>query len=192
MRSTGFTLIEMMITIAVLALLLSFGLPGMATWLQNVQIRNAAETMQSGLQSARAEALRRNELVRFQLVDSLASGCALNAKGTSFVINLGKDDATGKCDAQESDKDVPQILQKHSGAEGSANAVVEASAPSVQFNGLGRISAGGAQMLIDISNASGKCQPDGPMRCLRLTVAPGGDVRMCDPAVTDKTDSRYC
>jgi type IV fimbrial biogenesis protein FimT len=193
MRSSGFTLIEMMVTLAVLALLFAVGLPSMSTWLQNVQIRSAAESMQAGLQSARAEALRRNDLVRFQLVDSLASGCALTASGTSFVVNLGKDDATGKCDAPESDVDDPKILQKRSGAEGSPNAVINASSQSVLFNGLGRISAGGAQMLIDVTNAAGgKCQPDGPMRCLRLTVAPGGGVRMCDPAVTDATDPRHC
>jgi type IV fimbrial biogenesis protein FimT len=193
MRSTGFTLIEMMVTIAVLALLLTFGLPGMNTWLQNVQIRSAAEGMASGLQAARAEALRRNDLVRFQLVDSLANGCALKADGTSWVVTLGNIDATGACDAPESDTGAGlKILQKRSGAEGSPNAVINASAQSVLFNGLGRVSAGGAQMLIDVSNAGGKCQPDGPMRCLRLTVAPGGDVRMCDPVVMDADDPRRC
>jgi hypothetical protein len=30
------------------------------------------------------------------------------------------------------------------------------------------------------------------MRCLRVNVASGGDVRMCDPAVLDNTDPRFC
>ena len=191
--SYGFTLIELMITIAVLALLLMVGLPGMTTWLQNTQIRSSAEALQAGLQLARAEALRRNVPVRFQLADSLAGGCALTNTGTSWVVSLA--DAAGACDAAESDDAAPQILQKRSGAEGSPNAVINASAPSVVFNGLGRIAAG-AQMQIDVTNTSGgNCQPAGPMRCLRLNVAPGGQVRMCDPAVMavmDPNDPRLC
>src|SRR4026208_2333025 len=81
-RSYGFTLIEVMITLAVLSLLLMVGLPGMATWLQNTQIRASAEATQAGLQVARAEALRRNAPVRFQLVDTLPAGRGLAAHRT--------------------------------------------------------------------------------------------------------------
>jgi prepilin-type N-terminal cleavage/methylation domain-containing protein len=53
-RSYGFTLIEVMITLAVLSLLIMIGLPGMATWMQNTQIRASAEATQAGLHTARA------------------------------------------------------------------------------------------------------------------------------------------
>jgi type IV fimbrial biogenesis protein FimT len=192
MRATGFTLIELMITLAVLALLLMVGLPGMNTWLQNTQIRASAEAMQSGLQLARAEALRRNASVRFQLVDTLAAGCALSNTGTSWVMSL--DDPTGACSAAESDAAAPRILQKRSGAEGSPNATVAASASSVVFSGLGRVTGAAGPIQLDISNpAGGTCQTAaGPMRCLRVTVSSGGQVRMCDPAVMDNTDPRFC
>ena len=200
--SYGFTLIEMMITLAVFALLIMIGLPGMTTWLQNTQIRTSAETMQMGLQFARAEALRRNVRVRFQLVDSLAGGCALADKGTSWVVNLGDIDVTGGCDAAESEDVDPRILQKRSGAEGTSNATVESAggATSVVFNGLGRVSMPlgvAAITQIDIRNpAGGDCQVNaGRMRCLRLTVSNGGEMRMCDPAVNpaiDANDPRLC
>jgi type IV fimbrial biogenesis protein FimT len=192
MRASGFTLIEVMITLAVLSLLFMIGLPGMNTWLQNTQIRTSAEALQAGLQLARAEALRRNVPVRFQLVDSLAGGCALVPNGTNWVVSLA--DATGLCNAAESDDPLapPQILQKWSAAEGTPNAVVTATASSVVFNGLGRVAAGGAAVQIDVTNAAGNCQPAGPMRCLRLNVASGGQMRMCDPVVMDPTDPRRC
>jgi len=190
--SYGFTLIELMITIAVLALLLMVGLPGMTTWLQNTQIRSSAEALQAGLQLARAEALRRNVPVRFQLADSLAGGCALTNTGTSWVVSLA--DAAGACDAAKSDDAAPQILQKRSGAEGSPNAVINASVSSVMFNGLGRTTGAAGPVQIDVSNPSGgNCQTaGGAMRCLRLTVASGGQLRMCDPAVMDPADPRFC
>jgi len=191
-RSYGFTLIEVMITLAVLSLLLMLGLPGMGTWLQNTQIRASAEATQAGLHVARAEALRRNAPVRFQLVDTLAAGCALAANGTNWVVSLA--DTTGSCDAVESDAAAPQILQKRSGAEGSPNATVNATGgSSAVFNGLGRVSGAGAITQIDVRNPTGgNCQPAGPMRCLRLLVTNGGQVRMCDPAVMDNTDPRFC
>lgn len=194
-RSAGFTLIELMITLAVLALLLTVGLPSLATWLQNTQIRTAAEGMQAGLQLARAEALRRNTSVRLQLVDSLAAGCALSDTGTSWVVSLA--DATGACGAPPSEAAAPQIIQKRSGAEGSPNAAISATGgTTVVFNGLGRVTGAGAITQIDITNpGGGACKtPAGnePMRCLRIQVASGGQVRMCDPAVTAAADPRVC
>jgi type IV fimbrial biogenesis protein FimT len=203
--SHGFTLIEMMITLAVFALLIMIGLPGMTTWLQNTQIRTSAETMRSGLQFARAEALRRNAPVRFQLVDSLNAGCVLSDKGTSWVVNLGIPtlDVSGVCDQAESEDVDRRILQKRSGAEGTSNATVASAggATYVMFNGLGRVidELGVLEITqIDIKNpAGGGCMDEAKprMRCLRLTVSPGGEVRMCDPSVDpaiDKNDPRIC
>ena len=203
----GFTLIELVITLAVFAILLMIGLPSMTTWLQNTQIRTSAETMVMGLQFARAEALKHNKAVRFQLVDSLAGGCALTATGTSWVVNRADGDTpdvTGACDQAESDEDdnVWKILQKRSGAEGTSNATAESAngAKYVKFNGLGRVidEPGVLEMTqIDIRGPDGvACQDNkGRLRCLRLIVSPGGGVRMCDPAVDpaiDKNDPRLC
>ena len=73
-RSYGFTLIELMVTLAVMALLLMVGLPRHGDLAAEQQLRASAEGIQAGLQLARAEALRRNVPVRFQLVDTLTAG----------------------------------------------------------------------------------------------------------------------
>jgi type IV fimbrial biogenesis protein FimT len=191
-KRMGFTLIEVAITLVVLALVLMLGLPNLNTWVQNMQIRAAAESIHGGLQLARAEALRRNAAVRFQLVDTVGSDCALAAGGTNWIVSLA--DPTDACDVDPSETAAPFIMQKRSGAEGSPNAAVTATGGStVAFNGLGRVT-GAAITQIDITNpGGGACQTAaGPMRCLRITVANGGQVRMCDPAVTDNTDPRFC
>jgi type IV fimbrial biogenesis protein FimT len=202
-RSYGFTLIEIMITLAVFALLMAVGLPSMTIWLQNQQIRTSAEGLQAGLQFARAEALRRNAPVRFQLVDTLTAACVLIDNGTSWIVSLN--DPTGQCNADPSDVADPLTIQKRSGAEGTPNAVLAATsgvapavpvaATTVTFNGLGRVTGAGAITQINVTNASGNCQPAGPMRCLRLNISSGGQVRMCDPGVNpavDPTDPRLC
>ena len=197
----GVSLIELMIGLAIMALLIMIGLPNMATWLSNSQIRTAGETLLAGLTLARTEAVRRNQIVRFQMVDNLTSGCAISTSGADWVVSL--DDVTGACDAAPSDPSPtdppPRIIQKRSGSEGTQRAVIAATtAGVVHFNGLGRVtSPGGAANMtqVAISNpAGGTCEhvDGGAMRCLRINISVGGDARMCDPAVTDATDPRIC
>ncbi|HEV8108870.1 MAG TPA: GspH/FimT family pseudopilin [Burkholderiales bacterium] len=202
-RASGFTLIELLITLAVMALLFMLGLPSMNTWLQNQQLRTSAEGIQAGLQLARAESLRRNVPVRFQFVDTLTSACVPFDKATNWIVSVN--DPTGKCNVAESDPSAEItdptaliMIQKRSGAEGSPNAAVVAvnglvAANTVTFSGLGRAIGVAPITQIDIKNPSGGvCQPAGPMRCLRINIASGGQMRMCDPIVVDATDPRKC
>jgi type IV fimbrial biogenesis protein FimT len=67
------------------------------------------------------------------------------------------------------------------------------AANTVTFSGLGRAIGVAPITQIDIKNPSGGvCQPAGPMRCLRINIASGGQMRMCDPIVVDATDPRKC
>lgn len=191
-------MIELMITIAVVAVMMAIGLPNVSAWIQNTQLKTAAEGVVSGLQMARAEALRRNTSVRFHLVTTLDSGCKVAGAGATTSANwvVSLSDPAGKCDLAPSETVEPLIVQKKSGAEGSLNAKVKADTGFAVFNGLGRLTAGANLTQIEITNPNGgDCQkPDGSgtMRCLTILVSNGGQVRMCDPAVTVDTDSRSC
>lgn len=175
----GITLIEVMIGLVILGILLAMGVPSFAGWIQSSQIRNSAESIQNGLMQARAEAVRRNTTVRFQFVTDLTNGCAVSATGPSWVVSL--DDPSGACDSAASDTVAPRIVQGRSNAEGSRNAIVSGNGvSSIIFNGIGQANTAAT---IDISNPTGgACAAAGPMRCLRVTVTTGGQVRMCDPA----------
>jgi len=202
----GVSLIELMIGLAILGILIMIGLPSMTVWLNNSQIRTAGETLLAGLTLARVEAVRRNQVVRFQLVTNLTSACTISTAGTNWVVSL--DDPTSLCDAAPGEPALgdppPRIIQNRSGAEGTTRAVMNATpAGVVHFNGLGRItSPGGAANMtrIDISNPKGgACEnPDGtggPMRCLRINISIGGEAKMCDPAVDPVAfpgDPRIC
>ena len=198
----GFTLIELMIALAVIGIVMAIGLPNISVWIQNTQLKTAAEGIVSGLQLARSEALRRNVSVRFQLVDTVGNGCALSATGASWVVSLA--DPSGACGAAASDVAAPFIVQKKSGAEGSPNATmvgVGGGGTTATFNGLGRLAGVGNLTQINISNPiGGACKtPAGsePMRCLGILIGNGGQVRMCDPSVPDAVppatdDPRSC
>ena len=198
--AAGFSLIELMIVVAILALVMMIGLPNVAAWIQNTQLKTGAEGLISGLQLARAEALRRNASVRFQLVTSVVNGCALSANGANWVVSLAN--PAGLCGVAISDAVAPQLIQRKSSAEGSPNAALSAfSAPAVPadtavFNGLGRLTGLANMIQINVRNPSGgKCLPPvgaGSMRCFSLMIGTAGQVRMCDPAVANATDPRAC
>lgn len=198
MRQRGVTLIEVMITVAIVGMLLALALPNMTTWLNNSQIRTASDAVLAGLNLARSEALRQNATVRFNLTNSLDASCALSATGTNWVIS--RDDPTTKCDVVPSETTDPRIVQKKAGTEGTPRAEIAATGgTAVYFNGLGRlmVPTGVTNITaIDISNsAGGGCQhvlSSNPMRCLRITISSGGSFKLCDPAVTDATDPRHC
>ena len=55
----GFTLIELMVALAIAALLLLIGLPSFTTFLRNSEIRSTSESLVNGLRAATAEAANR-------------------------------------------------------------------------------------------------------------------------------------
>jgi type IV fimbrial biogenesis protein FimT len=207
----GFTLIELMVSLAVLSVLVAVALPNYAVWVQNSRIRTTAESITSGLTLARSEAIRRNAMVQFNLVNEITSACALTstgtaATGTSWVVSRGN--PAGHCDAAPIAVDDtgaptaadPKIIQVRGAAEASQNVVFDATnsagaaATTVTFDGLGRVSAAAiaasvAQINVDVPTT---VLPAADSRDLRIVVAPAGQIRLCDPAVTSTTDPRHC
>jgi len=190
----GVTLIELMVGLAILALVLFVAVPSFGIFLQNSQIRNAAGSVLNGLELARNEAIRRNTPVRFQFVSNLTATCTLSTTSLAWVVSQA--DPTGACDTAPSDTVAPQIVQSRSATEGTSNARATLTGGStVVFTGLGRAQAGGITQ-IDVTNTSGTCQysdpTNGTMRCMRVVVSSGGQSRMCDPQVTAANDPRKC
>lgn len=59
----GFTLIELMVTLAVGAILLAVAVPSFRTFIQNAQVNNTADSFLAAMQRARSEAVTRGETV---------------------------------------------------------------------------------------------------------------------------------
>ncbi len=148
----------------------------------------------NGLQLARAESVRRNALVRFDLTDA-----------TGLVAwNVGCATVTADC---------PATIQSRPAAEGSVQARVGIStdaiplptpaghfdtaiaagtglAAGVSFNGLGRVpntNIGTDITRIDITNAA----ITGARR-FEVIVGTGGQIRMCDPALVFADNPQGC
>lgn len=201
----GVTLIELMVGLTILAFLLVSGAPSLADWIRNNQIRSAAESIMTGLHQARAEAVKRNTPVRFQLTSTLGSDCTLSASGQNWVVNLNSGNSpAGKCGVNTSDAADPYLLQKSVAANSAGVSIALSSssagaAPVVTFNGLGQQAGTITTYTIDIQNTNGDCRTStgtGSYRCLRVVVTPAGQARLCDPSITsgsgNKTQAMAC
>ena len=167
----GFTLIELLVGLAIFGILIVSALPSYSAWIQNTKIRNAAESVQNGLQLARTEAVLRNTSVQFAFgVDS------------AWTVSVVAPSET---------------IQSRAAEQGSLGVTVSRNPASstLTFNSLGRVvanvdgSASFTQVDFDVPDAALAATVRRP---LRVTISAGGRVRMCDPGVSDPTDTRVC
>jgi prepilin-type N-terminal cleavage/methylation domain-containing protein len=159
----GFTLIELMVSLAIAVLLLVLAMPNYGRWLADSEIQNGAQSLAGGLRFAQAEAVKRND--KIQLVLDNATG-------------------SGGWSAQLVDGTVVQDSYFAEGAARMAFDVTPAGLTTVTFNGLGMIDAANADATapfreIDISSSVSGTHP------LRILV--GGTrtgIKICSTSYT--------
>lgn len=167
----GFSLVEVLIAIAIIGVLAALGVTSYTEMIQNTRIRTAAESIQNGLQLARAEAVKRNGMVKFQLGDASAW----------VVCPVAVFD-----DVCPEDPNNATNLYGRSANEGSTAETVVTTVPAasstVVFSGLGLVVPGSdpiQEVEVDINPAILDAEAS---RELRIMVGTGGSARMCDPS----------
>lgn len=76
MKNTGFSLVELVITLALAAVMLTVGVPAFNNVMENNALAGAANRFISGLTLARSEAITRNIEVEMCRLNADADGCA--------------------------------------------------------------------------------------------------------------------
>ena len=190
----GFTIVELMVALTIVGIMAAVGTPLIATMIQNAKLGSATKSYTAGIQTARSEAIRRNVPVDFVLTDSsVAANVSGSANGKNWVVRWNE-------------AGTQRLVEGKAAGDGSAqaggNSVTikgEVTAPSpgtfsgvLTFNGFGAVNSG-ETVALDVRNPKGGdcAAANGPMRCQRIQVRPGGQISVCDPKAV-AGDSRFC
>lgn len=181
----GITLIEIVVTASVLAILAAIALPSFRLWLASIQIRGTSESLQNGIKLAQTEALRRNTPVTFWLITT-PTACAASTAGLSWIVSAENALSTA-CAGTDTNKKI----QSHDGASAASVVNVAAAGGScVTFNALGQIST----QCIDGNDpitAIALTPQSSVYGAKSLNIEMSAHPRVCDPLATAGT-SRAC
>lgn len=177
----GITMMEVMVTVAIIAIMMAVGAPTLARWMQNNQIKTSAQNVLNGLQLARGEAVRRNARVQFTLTDKAGTtgwsvGCLTVTATCEANIQIGS--ATdggetvrlGASTATLTGADYTTPIKAGSGMTGAA---------SVTFTAFGQADPTTNNITrIDVTSAT-----DASARRLVIRIPDGGSPLLCDPGL---------
>jgi type IV fimbrial biogenesis protein FimT len=181
----GFTLVELMVVIALLAMFMLYAVPSMSDYMTNSKIRNSAQALQAGLMKARAEAIRTNRPIQFFTTNASPPllGSAANATGSNWVIaDRTRPPLQGG----------PALVESRDGREGSTTQVTQTTTQdTITFNPIGGTDLIG-NAVFNFSHPRTTCAAGSALRCVSVVVNPSGRVHLCDPLITVVTDPRRC
>lgn len=169
MRAGGFTLIEMMVTIAIVTTLALFALPAMQNLVKNERIKTASLDTYMSLVLARSEAIKRN-------TSNVSMIAATGGWANGWTVCVDAN-ANGVCDSGE----VVLI------SEDPINTTLTVTGPAgniVTYGRDGRVAAGPASFTFK----AGTNNRSAPMRCVDVDVSGRPRTRMD----TNATDSDGC
>ncbi|MEN9704669.1 MAG: hypothetical protein RLZZ393_548 [Pseudomonadota bacterium] len=171
MRNRGFTAIELLVTIAIVATLLAVAVPAFSHFLVNARIRTFGESMTNALAAARAEAVRLNTRVVFTLD---ANNWRVNRvdNGEQLVSGTGRESLSA----------------------GLRLEIQPTGATTAMYDSLGRksgIDADGSEGISRIDILPIASAAAGTYRPLRVQLLDSGLSRLCDPS-SPSTSATAC
>lgn len=139
---SGFTLIELMVTLAVIVVILAFGLPAMMSMMSSNQAAGYANDLVGSIRLARSEAVKRGEEVTICASNASQTACSGNAWSNGWIV-FSDEDGDSVYDAGETIHRVWSIQ-----TDERNNLEFQAASPNaIRFDASGANATGAEQLL---------------------------------------------
>jgi type IV fimbrial biogenesis protein FimT len=172
----GFTLVELLVVLVLLAVLFTLAAPNFLTFRRNTELTSAANSFVASLSTARAEAMKRQ--LRAFVVPNVGNNWA-----TGWQVFVDVDSNVTATSVVKSANDITVVEQDAlpTGVSVVSSSLGDGTTAYVMFNGSGfmtKIDKTFADMSIELSNG---------IEGRRVIVNPNGRLRVCKPPPADTT-----
>jgi type IV fimbrial biogenesis protein FimT len=176
-RSRGFTLIELMITVSIAAILMMVAVPSFTAYRRNAELTSVANKVIGSINAARGEAMKRGMSA---LVVPLDNGASWNAGWVAFVDKSATRTRTYDASA-EGTVAIQQAVP--TGITVTGNGTAEGAVPYIMFDasGFSRTKAGGFGALALEVKRTDVATTDQPEQTRFVIISSTGRVRVCKP-----------
>lgn len=176
----GLTLVELVVTIALLGILLGLAAPSFSLWTRNTRVRTVSESLLAGVRLAQTEAVRRNRQVVLFLTASTSCSNTITASANGAYwavrtvgLTAGEPVETVQCGVLADTAQGVSITGPTTLCFSSMGRQVANADPGVGGSACTLAAAGVSTY--DVATLLGD-------RPLRVLVTLSGQARMCDPA----------
>lgn len=180
-RFRGFTLVELLVTLAILAVVIGMAVPSLTEFQRNAELRTAVNTLRAAIQMARSEAMKRN-------MHALVVP-AVDQQWKSGYLVLVDTDRSGTW--TPGDIVVARHTDLPTNVELVGTETAAASAPFIRFDGSGQLRDGAngfVQLAMTVRRRDAAGGADASSRTRHLLIGQTGRVRSCTPARASDDD----
>ncbi len=188
----GVTMMEIMVTVAIVAIVMAVGIPSLSSWVQNNQVKSTAQSLLAGLQLARGTAVSQNTQAQFTLTGTSAGSAdwQVITSSSSGSLTSGTTTIQTVPSAEMGANAVVGISNSTWSSSCCATAIAAGtgmgSSPSVVFDAFGRmVTASSTITRIDVTSTTDASSSanEAAYRRRVILISPSGTAILCRPSL---------
>lgn len=111
-RQAGMTIVELLIVVAIAAILATIAAPSFSTFVNNTRLTTTLSQLSSDLNRARLEAIKRNSWVLFCVRDAAGTSCGTGTDWKNGWVICLDSEPDGACDAATAEEPNPIVIRQ--------------------------------------------------------------------------------